>query len=510
MPVGDIASFELTPSIRNFAREELIALGHLEATEGAWTSWLARRARSAANGLHAPNPDPWWDWLDRAHDRLLHALQVCLSGQRADEALDLVAALAPQWVNRALDPAYPQLLERAILMAEEQDTHTGALAEAWTWSARVGLYVVTPDRADALMERLGRAEALARSLDDHARLLPVLEVITFVTWRSTWGNSDPIERTKAAISEGLALAWRRGSTAWLACFEVHWGRALTVEGDDDASLAACLSGLAHARQVNDTAATLDAASQLQTMASRLPQAASALPPPQQLLEMARTTHQTAIAAVLLPTFAVQAVASGDVAGAARWCRQGLELSGRDPSSFLTALAVYAAVEIAAAKGNHEVAARLHGRLIESEGPLYAIVPPSFATAHQAVITGLRHALGGDSFDACVAEGDTLPWPSFLRELDAYLARAGVPEPVTHDSLDKVRDHSRQDRLTDRQREVVGLLARGSTNKEIAQALGVTPKTVMHHTVAIYQKLGLRGRSETVAWAISTGVAPEPS
>jgi predicted ATPase/DNA-binding CsgD family transcriptional regulator len=510
MPVGDIASFDLTPSIRDFARGELIALGDLEATERAWTSWLAKRARSAANGLYVPDPDPCWDWLDRAHDRLLHALQVCLARQRADEALDLAAALAPQWVNRALDPAYAQLLERAIEMAEQQDNHTGALAEAWTWSARLGLQVVTPERADVLVERLGQAEALARSLGDDDRLLPVLEVITFVTWRSTWGKDVPIERPKAAISEGLEVARRHGSAAWLARFEVHWGRALTIEGDDDGSLASCLSGLAHSRQANDTAATLDAALQLQTMASRSPEAAAALPPPQQLLEMARTTHQTAIAAALLPTLAVQAAVAGDVTAAAQWCRQGLEISTLDPASFLTGLNVLAAVEIAAAKGDQEVAARLHGRILESEVLLYAVIPPAFAASHQAVITGLRSALGAARFDAQIAEGAAVPWPTFLRELDAYLAGTSVPEPAPPVLPDKARDHSRQDRLTDRQREVVGLLARGLSNKEIARALGVTPKTVMHHTVAIYQTLGVRGRSETVAWAFRTGVAMEPT
>lgn len=225
--------------------------------------------------------------------------------------------------------------------------------------------------------------------------------------------------------------------------------------------------------------------------------------------MARTTHQTAISAVLLPTFAIQSVAAGDVAVAAQWCRQGLALFGVDPTSLHTALAVFAAVEIALANGDHELAARLHGRLLPSEGLLYAIIPPHYAKSHQGAITGLRKVLGADSFAIHVAEGGTLAWPSILRELDAYLEHVGLPQPETLPSLHDIRSHSRQDPLTERQREIVGLLARGLTNKEIAQTLGVTPKTVMHHTVAIYQKLGMRGRSETVAWAIRTGVALEP-
>jgi DNA-binding CsgD family transcriptional regulator len=141
--------------------------------------------------------------------------------------------------------------------------------------------------------------------------------------------------------------------------------------------------------------------------------------------------------------------------------------------------------------------------------LYAIIPPHFGTSHQCAISGLRDALGADRFAAHAADGSTLTGPSVLRELDAYLARTGLPEPATPASPDKVRTHRRQHRLTDRQGEVVRLLARGLTNKEIAQELGVTPKTVMHHTVAIDQEVGLRGRSETVAWAIRTGAALEP-
>ena len=44
-------------------------------------------------------------------------------------------------------------------------------------------------------------------------------------------------------------------------------------------------------------------------------------------------------------------------------------------------------------------------------------------------------------------------------------------------------------FTPRETQVLGLLARGLRNKEIATQLGITTKSVMHHTVSIYRRLG---------------------
>jgi len=63
-----------------------------------------------------------------------------------------------------------------------------------------------------------------------------------------------------------------------------------------------------------------------------------------------------------------------------------------------------------------------------------------------------------------------------------------------------------DELTPREREVLGELITGVTNKEISLRLGMAPKTVMHHSMAIYRKLGVRGRAEATAWAFRHGLA----
>jgi DNA-binding CsgD family transcriptional regulator len=54
------------------------------------------------------------------------------------------------------------------------------------------------------------------------------------------------------------------------------------------------------------------------------------------------------------------------------------------------------------------------------------------------------------------------------------------------------------RLTRRESQVLGLLARRRTDKEIAAALGISPRTAMGHVAAIPAKLGVRNRREAAA------------
>jgi len=69
---------------------------------------------------------------------------------------------------------------------------------------------------------------------------------------------------------------------------------------------------------------------------------------------------------------------------------------------------------------------------------------------------------------------------------------------------------RQDRrgalgLTDRERDVLGLMASGSTNPEIGEALHLSKHTVKEHTSAVYKKLGVRNRTEAVQRAQRLGL-----
>lgn len=64
-------------------------------------------------------------------------------------------------------------------------------------------------------------------------------------------------------------------------------------------------------------------------------------------------------------------------------------------------------------------------------------------------------------------------------------------------------------LTDREREVIGLICEGLQNKNIGQRLYISETTVRHHLTSIFSKLGVDNRLELVIYAYRHGLAPPP-
>ncbi len=60
-------------------------------------------------------------------------------------------------------------------------------------------------------------------------------------------------------------------------------------------------------------------------------------------------------------------------------------------------------------------------------------------------------------------------------------------------------------LTDRERQVVALVAAGYKNKDIAKRLGISGNTTKHHIYNIFDKLGVFNRLELLLFAINKGL-----
>jgi len=96
----------------------------------------------------------------------------------------------------------------------------------------------------------------------------------------------------------------------------------------------------------------------------------------------------------------------------------------------------------------------------------------------------------------VAAGDALLAPGVTRRLIAEFARMGAPRSPGRKQLEG---------LTERESEVLALVARGLSNAEIADQLVVAEQTVKTHVSRILMKLGLRDRTQAVVLAYETGL-----
>jgi len=137
-------------------------------------------------------------------------------------------------------------------------------------------------------------------------------------------------------------------------------------------------------------------------------------------------------------------------------------------------------------------------LITSELPGVRVLALSTFDLDENVVAALR--AGADGFlpkdvspeeliegVRVVHRGESAVAPRLLTRLIGTYVRATPPRPAP----------TRLAGLTDREREILVLIARGRSNAEIAQGLAVSPSTVKNHVTSLFAKLGVRDRAQAV-------------
>ena len=106
----------------------------------------------------------------------------------------------------------------------------------------------------------------------------------------------------------------------------------------------------------------------------------------------------------------------------------------------------------------------------------------------------KRALGSELVSAirAVHQGDSFLYPSAaLTLIEGYLQRSEEEAPY--------------DRLTDREREILRLIAEGHSSREVADTLSISLKTVSNHRAKIMEKLDIHNRTEIIRYAIGKGL-----
>ncbi|MDP2158293.1 MAG: response regulator transcription factor [Nitrospirota bacterium] len=109
---------------------------------------------------------------------------------------------------------------------------------------------------------------------------------------------------------------------------------------------------------------------------------------------------------------------------------------------------------------------------------------------------LKKAVGSDLISAITAimAGETYLYPAIASKVvNGFLGKELLS---TQDSYDL---------LTDREKQVLKLVAEGHTHKEIAEMLSISPKTVIAHQTNLCEKLGLSNKSDIIKFAFSKAI-----
>ena len=152
------------------------------------------------------------------------------------------------------------------------------------------------------------------------------------------------------------------------------------------------------------------------------------------------------------------------------------------------------------------------RCIKSQLPSTSIIVLTVYGNDAYIVDAVRAGAGGyllkdDSRDLlihtirAVNSGGMLIKSSLLREAVLSLSGASGARPK-----EKPADSTALDELTPRERDVLLLLTRGRSNKEIGQALSISEDTAKKHVQAILLKLGVSDRTQAAVKAVRAGFA----
>jgi non-specific serine/threonine protein kinase len=436
--------YTMLETVREYASERLEASGEAETVRDAHAAWCTRLAAQAEPAMKGPGRERWSTRLEREHDNLRAALAWLETNGDAAASLRLAGLLWAFWFV------------------------SGHLSEGRGWLERAlerGRTAPDVDQARALLG----AGALAMAQGDFARATALLDPA-----RARYDNlGDTADAATCLFFLGI-VAQDEGDPATAT---THLERALARyrEAGDDARIGATLNnlGLVVARAGDPTrgeALLSDALAQHRRMGFD---------------QGARTA---------LRYLAQVVVQRGDVSRAGTLLQESLAPGWEHADKWHVAGALEGLAAVAALGDQAVVAARLLGASDALRVLIGVPVEPAKWAEYAELLTTVRAALGEPEFTQAWREGRALPLAQAVA-----LAMAVESPPETPPAPTAVAG------LTPREVEVLQLLARGRSNREIADTLFLSVRTVERHITNLYAKIDARGKADATAFAYQHGL-----
>ena len=474
-------------TIREYAQERLKESGEAESIKRAHAECFLALAEEAEPRLGGPEEEAWLDRLEREHDNIRAALSWSMEHDEVELALRLGGALqrfwtiagyyseGRSWLEAALGKEGPASAEARIKALEgvgylavsqtDLDRAEAAAEEGLKLSTQAGVRSVV---AAAFKSMLGVVVGIRGDFERAARLIEeglalyreAGDKLGIALCLSDLANvlidGGDFERAKQLYVEGLALSRQLGSSSLLGAYLINSGYTLLLEGDLEGAMALN-------QEAEDLRRKQRRGGGLQYALDNLGWA--------MLLrgeyDKARTQHEESLA--LCHDLGDKMVAS--------WSLEGLACS-------------------ASAKGDAERAARLFGAaegLREAVGYQQASRDRSL---REPYLAAARSLLDEAVWEKAFIEGRVM---GMGEAVEYALSKEGKTDPPTPPSPENPSAGKALVALTRREREVAKLVARGLTNRQIAEGIVLSERTVENHVRNILKKLNLSSRSEVAAW-----------
>jgi non-specific serine/threonine protein kinase len=481
------ARYRLLEPVRQYALDKLEESDEAEEARCRHAEFFLALAEEAYPELRGPDQLEWLERLEVEHDNMRAALSWALERTEAELAFRLGDPLSRFWEARGYHSEGRRWLEEALAMEGQGAPEVRAMALAGVGSLALGQGDY--DRAkEACQEGLELLEHEAREASE-AKLCLLTNLGWVVGEREDYGQAGEL------FEEGLALSRGMRDTSWIA--HSLQGLAFVSQNRRDSERATELieESMDLFREQGDKGSLATCLNNLAMMVYSQGDLGRAAQLTEEGVTLFRELGARGNVALGLYNLGWMALLQDDPGRAADLYGEGLSPSWETGLNPLIQNALEGFACVAAAKGEAERAARLWGAaeaLHETKG-----IPrdTDFLAEADARITVVRSGMGEEAWEEAWRKGRAMT----LDEAVEYALSEDDSSMIATRTPEQTSATPRPSALSRREQEVAKLVARGLTNRQIAEGLVLSERTVENHVSNILKKLKLSSRSEVAAW-----------